>query len=202
MTPKRFYYIMFFLSGLIFIALLGSVFAGNYLLEKQSERLRHVKAESRATDTQKVSLAKAKNDIEQYAEINEISKSVVPQDKNQAKTVREINQIASESGIKLDQISFQNSTLGQSSSSRSGSSKTKLPAITQVQPVPGIKNVFSLEVIIASSSDPIPYYKFLEFLERLENNRRTAHVTSISISPVSAGSDVTFSLKLNAYLKP
>lgn len=206
MTPKRFYYVMVAVSVLIFLALIGSVFAGNYLLKQQSEKLKQAKAESQAIDSQKVSLAQAKNDLEQYAELNDVAKSIVPQDKDQAKTVREINNIASQSDIKLSQISFQSSTLGQAApktaTPTSPSTAPKLPPITQVQPVPGINGVFSLEITIASSEDPIPYYKFLEFLERLENNRRTAHVTSISISPVAAGADVTFSLKLNAYLKP
>lgn len=202
MTPKRFYFLMLALAGLIFIGLIGSVFAGNFLLKQQSEKLSRAKAEVQAIDDQKVSLAQAKNDLEKYGELNEVAKSVVPQDKNQAKTVREINQIASDSGISLSQISFQNSTLGQKAPKSTSSSSVKLPGITQVQPVAGINGVFSLEITIASSPEPIPYYKFLEFLERLENNRRTAHVSNISVSPVAAGSDVTFSLKLNAYLKP
>lgn len=212
MNSKRFYFLMVGLAGLIFLVLLASVFAGNHLLKQQSEKLSRTKAEAQAIDNQKVSLAQAKNDLEQYAELNKIAKSIVPQDKDQAKTVREINQIASDSDIKLSQISFQNSTLGQpvapssSSSSSEGeegsSSKPKLSPITQVQPVPGISGVYSLDITLVSSKDPVPYYKFLEFLEKLENNRRTAHVKSISISPASTGDNVTFSLKLNAYLKP
>ncbi|MBW3568723.1 hypothetical protein KY385_01180 [Candidatus Parcubacteria bacterium] len=201
MTPKRLYFLILGLSALIFIALIASVFAGNYLLKQQSEKLSQAKAEAQAIDNQKVSLAQAKNDLEQYAELNEIAKSVVPQDKDQAKTVREINKIAGASGIELSQISFQSSTLGQRAPT-SSDTQSKLPAITQVQPVPGINGVYALEITIVSSKDPIPYYKFLEFLEGLENNRRTAHVKSISVSPVAAGANVTFLLKLNAYLKP
>lgn len=214
MNSKILYYFMLGLIAVICLGLVGSVLLGNQLLKQESAKLTLAKAESKAVDDQKLSLVQAKKDVEEFSELNEIAKSVIPQDKDQAKTVREINTIAQRSRINLSQISFESSTLGQKvpavatapATEADGSSVTPAtpppPPITQVKPVTGINGVYSLQITISSSEDPVPYYKFLEFLENLENNRRTAHVTSISISPAEAGSDVTFSLTLNAYLRP
>ncbi len=198
MNPKKFSYLMIVLVTLLFVAIVGGTVGGYTLLQKQAKRLSDLKAQDEVTKQQEVSLAQAKADIQKYTPLNEIAKSIVPQDKDQAKTVREINMIASENGIALQQINFDTSSLGQAGS------KTTKPGLTQVKPVEGIKGVYSLEITISTDkSSSVPYDKFLQFLEDLEANRRTAHVTSISVTPdPDNASKVSFSLVLNAYLKP
>ncbi|MBI5357246.1 hypothetical protein HZB74_00100 [Candidatus Saccharibacteria bacterium] len=214
MNTKRFFYLMTGFVVLLCLVLIGVTVAGNIVFKKQSDKLVGVKAKGQVAEQQKVSLSQAKKDIEKYTELDGIAKSVVPQDKDQAKTVREINKIAAESGISIQQISFASSNLGlapakqSTSSEESGESseqnKTQAAPtnISQVKPVEGISGVYSLEITIASGDNPVSYYGFLRFLEKLEANRRTAHVTEITVSPTEKGSDVTFTLKLNAYLKP
>lgn len=198
---------------LLCLVLIGVTVAGNVIFKKQSDKLVSVKAKGQVAEQQKVSLAQAKKDIEKYNDLDKIAKTVVPQDKDQAKTVREINKIAADSGITIQQITFATSNLGQaapkqSTSSEEGDSasqnKTQQNAttISQVKPVEGINGVYSLEIVINSGDDPVSYYGFLEFLQKLEGNRRTAHVSEITVSPTENGSGVTFTLKLNAYLKP
>lgn len=198
MNPKKLSYLMIGLVTLLLVAIIGGTAGGYTILKKQSEKLSDLKAQDEVTKQQEVSLAQAKADIQKYTPLNEIAKSIVPQDKDQAKTVREINTIAAESGISLQQITFDTSSLGQPGS------KTPKPGLTQVKPVEGINGVYSLEITISSGeSNTVPYDKFLQFLQNLEANRRTANVTTINVTPSeNDGNQVSFSLVLNAYLKP
>lgn len=209
MNPKRFFYVMIGSLCLLTILIIGGVFGGNQLLQKKSQKLVELKAQNKAIEEQQVSLLQAKKDIEKYSQLNAITKAIVPQDKDQAKTVREINAIANQNGITLKEVTFTNSTLGQAQAVKpaEGSAGAPAPAtpaapvITQVKPVEGIKGVFSLEITI-TPKEAIAYNNFLSFLEGLEQNRRTAHVSKISINPTKDGRSLTFSLTLNAYVKP
>lgn len=50
---------------------------------------------------------------------------------------------------------------------------------------------------------PITYQQLLDFLRRLESNRRTSHVTNISIQPNKDNRDlIHLSLRINVYIKP
>lgn len=224
MNAKKVFYsllaVSFLLSGLV----IGAAVLGNIIFEKQFEKLSNLKARSQALEQQNLALAKARQDVEKYTELNEITKQIVPQDKDQALTVREIIKIAQESGITISGISFEPSSLGDSrppspkssdssSDSQGDSSETTeqkatssaatSQALTQVQPVPGISGVYSLGIHIETDSNsPVSYDQFLTFLEKLESNRRTAHVGEINITPENGGANVTFSLTLNAFVKP
>lgn len=223
MSAKKVFYGLiaggFLLGGLI----IGTAVLGNIVFKKQSEKLSELKARNQVLEQQSLSLIKAKQDVEKHSELNDITKQIVPQDKDQARTVIEINKIAQESGIRLSGISFEPSTLGDSrpstptpaDNSESASDSTNTPeqtatspaatakALTQVQPVSGIPGVYSLGIIIQTDeNDSITYEQFLTFLEKLESNRRTAHVGRISITPENGGANVMFSLTLNAFVKP
>lgn len=209
--------VLIVLSGVLF----GTIIIGNSLLKKQSQKLLAAKLESESLEEQQSSLIKAKRDIENYTELEQIAKSVVPQDKEQAKVLREIKQIADRSGIKIRSISFPASSLGtkaapvpksddskKQSSEKTTPTKSNTPLITQAKPVEGLSGVYSLEMNIipeTSEDKAINYYQFLDFLSRLENNRRTAQVTRIKISPVSTKQNIPyidFSLTINIFLKP
>ena len=210
MSPKRFFYIMVTSTILMIGLIVGGAVGGNMLIQKQSKRLTDLKAENIAIEAQQVSLIQAKKDIEKYTELDSIAKTIVPQDKDQAKTVREINTIAASSGVTLKQITFPSSNLGQATpaapkTTDTGSSTTTpaAPPISQVKPVDGIQGVYSLEIQVSSDEKhPGSYYNLLQFLSKLEANRRTAHVQKITISPVKNSSGLSFTLTLNAYVKP
>lgn len=213
MSPKKLYYILIAVAGLSCTLIIASAVGGNMLFKKQAVTLNDLRVQSRVAEQQQVDLVQAKSDIEKYSNLDEIAKTIVPQDKNQAKTIREILNIAAQNGIRIDSITFPNSTLGQAApkptntSSEEGSStpKTASPApnITQVSPVEGMQGIYALEITISPSpSEAIPYPKLISFLEGLEANRRTAHVSKINISPLKDKAGITFSLTLDAYLKP
>lgn len=199
MKPKHVYYFMLSITAVTAIMIILAVIAGNIKLTEQSKTLTNSKAETKAVDDQKIALAQAKKDLRKYSELNEIAKSVVPLDKDQAKTILEINSIAEKSGVAISLFGFDPSTLGQKASAAGA----KNAPDTQVKPVPGIDGVYSLEITVTSSKSAVSYDKFIKFLEGLETNRRTAHVTSISVVPSVAGNDVlvNFTVKLNAYMR-
>jgi hypothetical protein len=212
MSPKRISYLMIVLVIALSIAVIAVAISGDILFNKQSEKLRNLKAQNQAIKEQEVSLAKAKADIKKYNDLDQIVKAIVPQDKDQAKTIREINAIAAESGVSLQQINFETSNLGlaapkpSTNTDEGGSEQAAAPKplnISQVKPVEGISGVYALAITVSSGdSSPVSYYRFLQFLEKLESNRRTAHVSNIVVTPAENKDNVTFSLTLNAYLKP
>lgn len=230
MTTKRFFFVMVGAVILLCLLILASVFFANKLLQTEANKLSDLRAQNQVVEDQRIALIQANKDIEKYEELDSISRSIVPQDKDQARTVREINSIAADSGIQLANITFTASNLGQqaaqpsqnqnnntgsagSSSSGSNQNGSAQPAqpnqgqnqsgISQVTPVEGIPGVYALQLTISPATDsPVSYEQFLKFLERLENNRRTAHVDKISVNPIENSNGVTFTLTLNVYLKP
>jgi hypothetical protein len=116
--------------------------------------------------------------------------------------------IAGDSGIKLGAISFPASTLGQAvpkaNPSDKAAPKTSTPPVTQVKPVDNIPGVYVMEINIQQDANsPVSYDRLIDFLSRLEQNRRTAQVTSVTVQPNTQNrSLLTFSLVLNIYLKP
>ncbi len=211
MNTKRFFFVMVGVLSLLVISNVGAVVVGNAILQGKSARLNNFKLDSRVLDEQQNSLNQAKKDIEKYNELVKIAKAVVPQDKDQAEAVREIVKIATDNGIILSTISFPASTLGQAAPKVTTPTDSSTPApkvttapVTQVLAVEGIPGVFSLQITIQQdASSPITYNKFISFLGSLEQNRRTAQVSNVTVQPNPQDrSLLTFSLTVNAYIKP
>jgi hypothetical protein len=200
MKTKQVTYLLAVLVALLAVLLLGSGYIANKLLAHKSAQLSKLKAQSQVAVDLQQRLNTNKQDIVKYAPLNEIAKVVVPQDKSQAQTVGEIVNIASASGIaKLTAITFPASTLGGTNgSSLSGST------LTQVTPVKGIAGVYVLPITVTvDASSPISYSQFLTFLKKLESNRRTAQLSSVSVQPDNKNPDrVSFTLVVNEYIKP
>lgn len=196
----------------ISVALFGlSVVFGNKILTKQSSKLKDLRLQGELLEAQKTALAAAKSELKTYKDLEQVVNSVVPKDKDQARTVREISKIAEELGITIAEIRFSTSNLGQpapkptttENNQQSSTTTSTTTPPSQVQPVKGITGVYSLEIIISPPAESyVGYQRFLNFLERLENNRRTAHVKQITILPKRGSDQLYFTLTLNAYVKP
>ena len=209
MNSKKLYYI---LIGILVLAGIGLVFSAkeaNALLAQQSHKLVALKASDQATSVQKEQLAQDKKDIAMYEDLNTIAKSVVPQDKDQAEAVRQISDLANASGIsQLSSITFPPSTLGTTSTAAAASPTpaVKTPGgLTQVTPVKDIPGVLDLQITItqASGDSEVSYGNFLSFLQKLEQNRRTAEVSSITVQPDPKNPDmVAFTLVIDEFIKP
>lgn len=199
MSSKKLFYGLVGLLVFLAAGLLVSVREANTLLSNESKTLVGLKAEGKALADQQAQLARDKKDIAKYAELNTIAKSVVPQDKDQAEAVREIVNLAAQSGIgKLSSITFPPSTLG------GPAAKKTSGALTQVTPVKGVAGVYDLQITVAqANTDPVPYSSFTTFLAKLEQNRRTAEVSSITVQPDAKDPNrVSFTLVIDEFIKP
>jgi hypothetical protein len=199
MNSKRLYYGLIIVLALLGIGILFSAREANTLLKNQSNTLVSLKANKQAADDQKTQLIQDKKDISTYSDLNTIAQSIVPQDKDQAEAVREIVDLANQSGIsQLSSITFPPSTLG-------GTTAVKTPnGLTQVTPVTNIPGVYDLQITVTQGSlTPIPYNDFITFLTKLEQNRRTAQVSSISITPDGKNPNmIAFTLVIDEFIKP
>ena len=209
MSSRRVFLLMCVAVGLLGVANIGAVYAGNLILQSKSRKLSGLKLDSRVLDEQQSAVSKAKKDIETYASLEQIAKSIVPEDKDQAAAVREIVKIATDNGIKLASITFPASTLGQivpkaAVEKDSTAPKVVTPPVTQVQIVDGIPGVYALQITVQQdSANPVSYDKFIGFLGALEQNRRTSQVSNITVQPNATDrSKLTFNLTINAYIKP
>lgn len=211
MTPKRVFLLMIGLIGVTSASIISAIYFGNKMLVQESNKLVDLKATNQVFEDQEASLAKAKRDIEKYKNLEEITQTIVPRDKDQARATREVVALAAESGIGIKSVTFPTSNLGNkvtapSNQENSGSETSQQPAnpISQAKPVQGINGVYSLEINIAPAGS-VNYYQFISFLAKLEKNRRTAQVTRIKIEPKPSPANnpqLTFSLTINIFLKP
>ncbi|MCA9325114.1 hypothetical protein KDA23_03565 [Candidatus Saccharibacteria bacterium] len=198
MNSRRTFLVLFVVNCILILALLAGAYFANSLLVSRSKKLVTQRLETATLDAQATALVRAKQDVATYSELSNIARSIVPQDKDQAQTVREIVNIAAKNGIKLGSITFPSSTLGQKATAGAVS------GISQLAAVPGLTGVLSLQIVVQSDPNaPILYSKLLDFLDDLEHNRRTALVSDISLTPNSNNNNkLTFNLTLDEYLKP
>jgi hypothetical protein len=214
MTSKRVYLLMIGLIFLLIVGLFGSAYGIQGLLQTKSGVLVSQKAKLAALKQQQGGLVQAKKDITTYTGLYDIAKVVVPENKNQAETVRQIVKLASTNNVRLGSISFPSSSLGNTSqpatSAAPAPTTTPSPAgaaaaaLSQLTPVLGAPGVYSLPIIVSSDSNyPSTYPKLIGFLSDLEQNRLTAQVTSLNITPdTNNPGRFSFILTLNSYIKP
>lgn len=214
MNSKRVYYLTLGIIALLLIGLVAGTFGANNMLKAKAAKLKDLKLSSQVLSNQQVQLKKAQADVAKYGSLEQITQTIVPQDKDQAEAVREIINLANDSGIpQLSSITFPASTLGGStlspssstgSSKSSASSSSKKNSLTQLTPVPGMKGVYNLQITVTQTDDkPIPYAQFITFLSKLEQNRRTAQVVSITLTPNPKSPNlVSFNLVINEFIKP
>ncbi|HET9174043.1 MAG TPA: hypothetical protein VFN56_02040 [Candidatus Saccharimonadales bacterium] len=226
MTAKRTYFALLGLIILLIVGVAGSAYEVDKLLHAKALQLANAKLKYQTLSDEQKGLLKDKQDIATYGDLNNITKQIVPQDKDQAEVIREIINIAASSsvtpgdhGVKIESISFPESTLGTAtktlpassgaaaaapSSTTPSAAATSKASLSQLVPVPNIKGVYKLEITIANDNQSeITYPMLYKFLSNLENNRRTAQVSSINITPDTNGRTyLTFSITLDTYIKP
>lgn len=192
-SAKRLYLVLCSLVVVALLAVAGGAYAAQSLLKSKSKDVYDARLNSLVLEEKQNRLRKAKADIEKYSELADIAKSIVPRDKDQARTIREISKLAAANGISLGSITFPSSSLG-----------AKSPTDTQLKAVPTIPGTFALTITVRSDTrQPTTYERFTDFLEDLERNRRTALVTGITLTPDSTNTDnVQFSLTIEEYIKP
>ncbi len=214
MTSKKVYFGLLGLIGVLALGAIGSLVLGNSMLRSNANNLVELKLENRVLEEQQIALLQANKDVEKYSELESLTRTIVPQDKDQAKSVRELVKIAAENNINITSITFPTSTLGttppkttkstEKAEDTTNEPKATTPQVSQVTPVDGISGVYQMEITIQSdSAQPVSYNNLVDFLEALENNRRTAQVANISIQPRPDDPKLlTFSIIIKVFIKP
>lgn len=205
MNSKRFFFVM--LGGLALLLVLtgGLFYKADKTLHKEGDNLVELKLQKSVLDKQQKDLQQAKQDIVEYGELESITKSIVPQDKDQAQAIVEIANLANNAGISIGSIQFPESELGKVvKGAKNKQLNTSDSSTTQLTPVDGIKGVYAMEIKIANHKEiAVPYERIIKFLSGLENNRRTAQVTNLSINPDQENPQLFhFAITLNTYIRP
>lgn len=214
MNPKRFFFIM---VGLFSISIIGGgamLYFANNMLQNRSSSVVDLKLESSEVEAQLTAYQAAKKDVEKYSYLNAIITSALPQDKDQARTVREIFLLAKQAGIAIKSIQFPSSTLGAVVAPAAGATPattpalTPTPTITQAKPVTGLLGVYSIETVVTPFADDknnkVTYAQLISFLQKIESNRRAMQVASIQLNPLgqNTSDSISFTLTLNILIRP
>ncbi len=191
------------------VAFFAITFLGLSVLSSKSRSLVDLKAQSQTASDQLVNLVQSKKDVEKYSYFKTVANTVIPNDKNQAEAVVEINQMANAAGIAIQSITFPASTLGPGLTTSTTGPSAAARALTQAKPVAGIPGLYSLELTImpdsskdVASSQQVTYPKMLDFLKRIESNRHTAQISQVTIQPASDSQSLSFTLVINIFIKP
>lgn len=214
MTSKRVNMVMVGLVATLGLFSIGVTVLGDKLLQKEAEKLVEVKLENAVIETEQEALSRAISDLETYRELYEITQQIVPSDKNQAQATREIIALADEAKIKIAGVSFPSSKLGVKPTAPAAPSSDpaspaptapapKTSSVSQSEPVKGIPGLSQLEIsVVSETTSPVSYEQLIQFLEKLENNRRTAQVSGLSILPSQLDNSlITFTLTITVYIK-
>lgn len=198
---------------LLAIIFLAVAVEGLSVLGKKSQSMVNLKVQSQSADEQLVNLQRSKEQVKKYAYFKDVAKTVIPNDKDQAEAVVQIYQFANEAGIALKSITFPTSSLGLSAATvttqdAAASSSVTKAALSQAKPVSGMPGLYSLSLIITSDgTSTLPpslfttYPKMQTFLQKIENNRRTAQITDVNVVAADK-TPMYFTLDLNIFIKP
>ena len=207
MSSRKFFLIMCALFGLTVFSGIGILYQSNKILANRSKSVVNLKLESKKLEAQQSAFREAKTDVEKYSYLKDMISSALPQDKDQARTVREIFALAEQVGIRVKSVQFPTSTLGGSATATTTPSAAA-SAITQAKPVEGLKGVYSIETIVTPYADDksykVSYNQLIAFLQKIESNRRAMQVSNIQLTPLGQNStdSISFTLTLNIYIKP
>ncbi len=192
MNSKQLNLTLLGLCGLFGVIFFGALFIGIQMLQSHSDNLQAAVNEREVVEQQEVALITAQADIDRYSELEELSKRIIPQEKDQARTVREIIQIAEQANVDITAINFPSSELGDDDEQ----------IITQATPVEGLRGLFELRITVQISGNTT-FSQLINFLEGLETNRRTSQVQSVTITPDRQNRNVlTPTIELSVYLSP
>jgi hypothetical protein len=209
MNTKRITFVMIGVLILLVLAVCGSAYIASGMLDKRAKTLSDLKLKNEVLAAEQHSLVKAKEDVAKYAPLASIAKTIVPQDKDQAQAVREIINLANESGITPSSITFPSSNLGSpvAAGAATGAPVAGAAAknnLSQLLPVKGNPGLYILQITITQdATSAVPYDRFVAFLDKLEQNRRTAQVSNVVLQPSATSRNMlSFTLTVNQYIKP
>lgn len=200
MNAKRFYYVLVSSLVLLVVGAGAMVYFGTMLMKKTSQTLVDAKLTNLANDTEEANYTQAKKNLLQYSTLSDLVTKILPHDKDQAQAVSEIYKIGSDTGVAITKIEFPSSTLGQKATATSGTA-TPSGAVTQAKAVEGLKSVLGIDINITANNDTT-YNQMINFLQKIESNRRSMQIKKISVRPNAEKNVLNFDLTVTIYVKP
>jgi hypothetical protein len=202
MNAKKVYFSLIAIIVLLVIATAAVFYGANVLLEKSSSKLSQLKTENAVLEQNEKVYQKAKNDLAKYQDLESAVNEALPKEKDQAKALKELIQIGSTTGVKIEKIEFTDSTLGDKAKTSTSSPAAAGSAVTQAKPIAGISGVQGIEMKVTLSGPnektALNYNSFINFLDLVSNNRRSMQISNLNIQPNLKKADLT----INIFVKP
>lgn len=184
MNPKRFFYV---LLGILGVTLAAGGAGYSYALTRlntQSTELSTKLAAAADISDQIDRLVKLKHQYDRdIVPILPLIDVALPRDKKQTEILAQLQNIASQVGLSISSVSMP-SPLG-------------VPSLTSQTVKTGA--VLALPISFQLSGT---YTQLQTFLQRIENLNRFTNVTNLAISRPDKNRPITYSISLNAYIKP
>lgn len=187
---KRAYFALIVVNILLIGAIAGTYYFTNKVAKEKSSKIASLKADIESNDQAILNFKNLEQTVEKNKDFEKVVEQVLPKDKEQAVALAELDKFSRESGVPIKQISYSNGT---------ATGKNTGPTLTSPSNLKGV-----LVTTVSIRSDKAKYEQVLDFLNRLEQNRRHMQVTSITLTPSSQviGLIDSVDITLDIYLKP
>lgn len=195
MTAKNTHKMLMIMLILLIVIATSALFVSNFMMQKSANNLVRAKLDNVGYDSEEQTYLQARKDLGEYTALNEIIQKILPQSKDQAQAVSELYKIGDETGIKTASITFPSSTLGQKSNSNT---------VTQAKSVDGMPGVLGIDIAIElepASGASISYDSMINFLQKVELNRRNMQIKQITVNADTVNGGVTFNMTLTIFVK-
>ncbi len=171
MTPKRMNTTLKILLVLLFITVsVGLFFANKYLTAMASDTAQ-LKAQIEVDQKRLTIYERTKVAIQDLSYVDELAAEVLPASEDQSVIIAEVSQFAKRSNLGVAKITFDVTQTAKPSSTTKKSTTSTIPKGVNITPI-------TIQLAEGAS-----YKDLLDFLVRLEENRRRMQVVDISLAP-------------------
>lgn len=170
---------------------IGLFYITDQNLQKRSKEISELRAQEEISQQQITIYEDARKKIDELAYIDELAQEVLPTSKDQANVIAEIRGFGIKSGVSVDTISFNGVT--------TQGDNLDLSQTKEFEGVSGVR-ILPAQLLLAPDAS---YNSLLQFLERIEQNRRKIQVVGLSLTP-NPENRTTFStitIDINIFLK-
>ena len=184
MNARRVSLLMLVILGLIIMGGFGIYSLIGSELEQYSIDIQTKRATLNANRRQLRNTQQAAARLNDLQDVRQAVDEIIPTVKGQSDTIADVTALANTSGISVESISFAAS--GDSLDGLSQTIESELPGLRE------------LPVTVRGEGS---YTQLLEFIQRIENNKRKATIESLNISPRASTNDYDINIVINFYVR-
>lgn len=187
MTPKRLFYAMSVLCGIMFLGIGAVAYLGNSFLSKEAAKIADARADDELIDQRKALKNDLVKTIDDYTELKALATKFLPDSKNQDDLIAEFYKIASNNDIDISGLNFT-------------ASGDKISSSSQTTPLKDAKNVLVFPFTVTNYT--ASFDQLIAFMQDLENNRRKLQITQIQLQPDEKTGLISVpSMAMESYIK-